>query len=123
MAIQKTNAEKAKINHLKNMLTVALADGKIHENEKKLIALFLIREGLDETDVDNILKNPNVEFVIPSSTEDKVKYLKHLVMLMMVDGNIDEDELKICKLAALSYGFKPEVIDAMIMQIVADISK
>lgn len=122
MAIQKTNAEKAKINHLKNMLTVALADGKIHENEKKFIAAFLIREGIDESEVENILINPNVEFVVPSLTEDKVRYLKDLVCLMMVDGNIDENELQICKLAALSYGFKPEVIDAMILQIIADIS-
>ncbi len=42
---------------------------------------------------------------------------------MMCDGNIDDLELALCKATAIALGFKHEVIDAMIMDIIADIKR
>ena len=41
-----------------------------------------------------------------------------MVSLMMVDGKIDKKELALCKLTALNLGFKHEIIDAMIIDII-----
>ena len=42
---------------------------------------------------------------------------------MMCDGNIDDRELALCKATAMALGFRHEVIDAMILDIIADIKK
>ena len=42
---------------------------------------------------------------------------------MMCDGDIDDNELTLCKATAIELGFKQEVIDAMILDIIADIKR
>ena len=69
------------------------------------------------------MKNPDkIDFVVPESDNDKIRYLKDMVALMMIDGDIDDNELKVCKLTAKSYGFRTEVIDAMIRDIIIEIT-
>lgn len=46
-----------------------------------------------------------------------------MVLLMMSDGNIDDNEMLVCKMTAEVLGFKHEVIDAMILDIIADLKK
>ena len=55
--------------------------------------------------------------------EQRVVYLKDMVLLMMCDGDIDDRELALCKATAIALGFKHEVIDAMIMDIIEDIKR
>ena len=42
---------------------------------------------------------------------------------MMSDGDIDTKEMLVCKMTAEVLGFKHEVIDAMLLDIIADLKK
>lgn len=111
-----SNERKAKISHIKDLLAVAFADGKIHPREIQLLETILKREGLEKNEVDKILQNPDVEIVRPESVERQAKYLQDLVIMMMVDGDINENEKELCKSIALSYGYDPGIIDAFILE-------
>lgn len=122
--IFKSREERAKLSHLKNLIGVAVADGKIEETEVAAIAAVISREGINPKEFDRIMKHPeSVKLVIPETDSDKIAYLKDMVFLMMVDGDIDAHELALCKATALAYGYRHEIVDAMILDIIAEIKR
>ncbi len=40
---------------------------------------------------------------------------------MMIDGNIDKNEIAVCKLTAEAMGYRHEVIDAMVTDIIEEL--
>lgn len=115
----KSKSQRAKLSHLKSLIAVMVADGKIQETEIASIATVLAREGLTPDDFNRIMANPNsVKFVMPRTEQDKVKYLRDMVALMIVDGDIDEREMKICLATAVAYGYRPEIVPALLHDII-----
>ena len=120
----KSRESREKLSHLKNLVAVAFADGKLEDNEMAALATVMARDGLTPSDLERCIKKPNgIKFLPPETPGQRVVYLKDMVLLMMCDGNIDDKELALCKATAIALGFKHEVIDAMIMDIIADIKR
>ncbi|MBR5434277.1 MAG: hypothetical protein IK117_07560 [Bacteroidales bacterium] len=110
----KSRKEKARLSIIKNLLALSLVDGELHENEKLMISAIATREGISEKEFKKMLEGKdNTKFTVPEDSATKEKYLKDMVALMMVDGHIDENELSLCKMTAIKFGYRPEVIDAM----------
>ncbi|MBP5584543.1 MAG: TerB family tellurite resistance protein [Bacteroidales bacterium] len=120
----KSREEKARLSIIKNLLALSLIDGEIHENEKLMIAAIATREGISDREFKNMLEGKdNTKFTIPEDLETREKFLKDMVALMMVDGKIDEKELALCKLTAIKFGYRPEVIDAMFLNFLDELKK
>lgn len=120
----KSRESREKLSHLKNLVAVAFADGKLEDNEMAALATVMARDGLTPSDLERCIRKPKgIKFLPPETLGQRVVYLKDMVLLMMCDGNIDDRELAVCKATAIALGFKHEVIDAMIMDIIADIKK
>lgn len=118
----KSRESREKLSHLKNLLAVAFADGKLEKTEVAALAMVMARDGLTPSDFERCVENPeSIKFLPPKSPEQRIVYLRDMVLLMMCDGDIDDRELAICKATAIALGFKHEVIDAMIMDIISDI--
>lgn len=113
-----------RLSHIKNLVALSMADGKFEKSELLAIAAICSREGVDEREIERCIKDPSsIDFYPPSDDNKKNQYLKDMVCLMMCDGNIDKTELVVCKLTAEALGFKNEVIDAMIMDIIDELRK
>lgn len=120
----KSRESREKLSHLKNLVAVAFADGKLEDNEMAALATVMARDGLTPSDLERCIKKPQgIKFLPPETPGQRVVYLKDMVLLMMCDGNIDDKELALCKATAIALGFKHEVIDAIIMDIIADIKR
>lgn len=120
----KSRESREKLSHLKNLVAVAAVDGKLEPNEMAALTTVMARDGLTPEDLERCVKNPkSIKFLPPESPEQRVIYLKDMVLLMMCDGDIDERELALCKATAIALGFKHEVIDAMIIDIIGDIKQ
>ena len=120
----KSRESREKLSHLKNLVAVSFADGKLEDNEMAALATVMARDGLTPSDLERCIKKPQgIKFLPPETPGQRVVYLKDMVLLMMCDGNIDDKELALCKATAIALGFKHEVIDAMIMDIIADIKR
>ena len=117
-----SKSDKQKLSHIKSLIALAMADGKVEKAELAAIAAVCSREGISESEIKNLLDNPNsVDFVPPTDHQTKVKYLKDMCTLMMIDGSIDKNEVVVCKLTAEALGFRHEVIDAMVSDIIDDL--
>lgn len=119
-----SKGKRAKLSHLKNLVALSMADGKVEKTELAAIAAVCSREGLTENDLQKCLNNPDsIKFVPPTDDNTRLKYIKDMVLLMMSDGNIDKNEMLVCKLTAEALGYKHEVIDAMIIGIIAELKE
>ncbi len=117
-----SKSDKQKLSHIKSLIALAMADGKVEKSELAAIAAVCSREGIEESEIKNLLDNPeSVDFVPPTDHQTKVQYLKDMCALMMIDGNIDKNEVVVCKLTAEALGFRHEVIDAMVSDIIDEL--
>ena len=120
----RSKSERQKLSHLKALVALSLADGTVEKSELAAIAAICQREGISESDLKKCLENPeSIDFVPPTDHATKVRYLQDMVCLMMCDGNIDDNEFAVCKLTAEALGFRHEIIDAMILDIIAELQK
>lgn len=120
----KSRESREKLSHLKNLMAVAFADGKLEKSEMTAIATVMARDGLTESDLKRCIENPEgIEFLPPKTDSQRIAYLKDMVLLMMCDGDIDDREIALCKVTAIALGFKQEVIDALIFDIINEIKR
>lgn len=119
-----SKAKRTKLSHLKNLVALSMADGKVEKSELAAIAAVCSREGLTEDDFQKCLNNPDsINFVPPTDDKTRLRYIQDMVLLMMSDGDIDENEMLVCKLTAEALGYKHEVIDAMLIGIISDLKE
>jgi len=105
-------------------VAVAMADGKFQKSEAAALATVMAREGLTPADLERCIKNPHsIDFVPPTSEKKRIECLHDMVILMMCDGHIDDNEIALCKSAALALGYKPEVVEAIMLKVIADVEE
>lgn len=111
--------KKKKLSHIKNLVVLAASDGEIDKSEFDLILSIGKRIGLSPDELHRIVKRPDsVNFRAPDSVRLRIEQLLEMVFVMMVDGEIHENEVALCKLTAMRLGFKPQVIDKMVKDII-----
>lgn len=91
-------SKNTRLAHIVNLLCVAGIDGTITDEERNVIINIAENLGLNEDDFDlciDIWKKTDeseYETIVPEDDEDKFQYLKDLVLVMMIDGEIDDNE-------------------------------
>lgn len=108
--------KKAKISHILSLVTTLMADGKIEDEEVVLLRAIAKREGLTDEETNDILKGKksHVKFTAPKDEEQKVQYLKDIAAMMIIDGNINAEELKLCVLFGKRLGLPVETVSEVI---------
>ena len=105
-------------SHMKNLIEMAMVDGHFDNSEKKLLNDIAKKYGVSSVQLKSIEENPNsIEFEIPIDETQKFEQLYDLVHMMVVDGYIDRDEIKLCGVFARKFGYEEsksnELIDAV----------
>jgi hypothetical protein len=125
MYIAMNESEKIKMrqSHFRNMMTVALADGELNENEKEIIILLAKRIGITPSEMSLVNQNPDrIEFYNPQSYSLKVEQLYDLVQIMLFDGEFNAKEYTACGMIAISLGLNTEVVDSIVRKILAKVN-
>ena len=116
--------KREQLSHLKQLILLALADGRLDKRELGALAAVASRDGLTRPDVERCIKDPDsVDFVMPDEENSKAKYLRDMVLLMMADGVVEAREMEICRLTAQALGYEPEVIDGLLYGLVRSIEE
>jgi uncharacterized tellurite resistance protein B-like protein len=102
-------------SHIKNLIEIAAADGRFNEDEQKLLELIAKRNNVSEKHLKQIQSDPaNVPFEVPVDEEEKFHQLYDLVHMMTIDKNIHMEELRLCELFAVKFGYRNEAVKEMI---------
>lgn len=101
-----------KLTFLLGLMKIVTCDGHVDDEEMKTIMAHMYREGLDESDLQRVLINPDsFKHVIPQDKLWRLQHIRDAVMISMVDGDFHPNEYALCKQLAKSLGFKPEIVD------------
>lgn len=99
-------------SHIKNLISVAMADGHLADEEWALLTRVAHRLDMSSEEIQNIRNNPDeVKFIAPKKYKEKLQQVNDLVALMMVDGDVDRSELDLCKKIALKLDLLPRVVN------------
>ncbi|MBP3737681.1 MAG: hypothetical protein J6I72_01355 [Muribaculaceae bacterium] len=110
--------DNKRLGQIKNLIMLALSDGKASESELALIAAVASREELTQNELDNLIEHPDcVHIELPEEEAEKLRYLEDMVVLMMIDGELNDQELAMCKLYAISLGFESSTVEKMVLDI------
>lgn len=104
--------KRTQLSHITNLITMACMDGEISEEEKRVIFTIADQAGITEEEFKQCIKDSD-EFTveIPRSDEEKRRYLKNAIAVMMADGNITKDEARLAfELADRFFGEKGEAL-------------
>lgn len=111
----KSKEDRAKLSHLKRLIALSAADGKVKGIEQSVMSYICNRESISADKIEDIIKNPkSINVIPPNNKETKIRYLRDMVDLMICDGEINEAEYLVCLHAANEFGCEPEIIDNLI---------
>jgi uncharacterized tellurite resistance protein B-like protein len=111
-------------SHMRNLIEIAAADGNLGVEEQRLLEYAAVRNNISKEQLKEIQENTSkVRFAVPRSERDKFHQLYDLVHMMSVDLNIHDEELRLCEIFAIKFGYRKEVVRQMIEMIRQNILK
>ncbi len=111
--------DKQRLGQLKNLVMLAAADGKVTDSELAVLVAVASRENLSPEEFNRVIEDPDsVTIDLPEDEDTKLAYLRDMVAMMMVDGELEEQELAICKIYAMALGYRGSIVDGMIAGVV-----
>ncbi len=107
--------KKIRIEHFQNLVAVAYADGHLDIKEAEFLAERAEDYGLEKEIVDDIIdRAEKLEFVIPLNDEDREEQLTDAVFMAMIDGEVADNEYKLCLKIAEKLDFDSSYLDEII---------
>lgn len=111
--------ENQRLGQLKNLVMLAAADGNFTDSELAVLLAVASRENITPEEFDKVIDNPeSVTIDLPTDEDTKLDYLRDMVALMMIDGELNEQEMAMCKVYAMTLGYRSSIVDGMIAGIV-----
>ena len=113
------NKNQQRLGQLKNLVMLAAADGHLTDSELAVVLAVASRENITPEGFDQVVDNPDsVTIALPEDEDTKLAYLRDMIALMMIDGELEEQEMAICKIYAMALGYRGSIVDGMIAGIV-----
>lgn len=105
-------------SHIKNLIEVASADGEFNEQEFYLLKDIARRNNISDKQLDEIRCHPEaIIFICPSDDREKFYQLYDLVHMMMVDDFIHPEEIQLCNVFAMKFGYPDALVNEIITTI------
>ncbi len=107
-----------KKQHLKNLVAIAYADGKLHPSERSLLYTVGEKYGLKGWQIAKIIENQApLEVKVPEDLNQRLDQIYDLVKMMLADDIIEKSEMRLCEHVTVNYGFKKELIKTILLLI------
>jgi len=107
-------------SHFRNLVYMALADGKLEEGEKTMLSLLGFKWGLQREEVSEIMMMPAaVPVSFPEEPEARLNQLYDLVELMIIDGVMGSKEKELCLSFAKGLQFDEAAVTTVANEIIA----
>jgi uncharacterized tellurite resistance protein B-like protein len=93
-------------SHMKNLIEMAAVDGNFDQIEFELLKKIAKKNNISESQLKEIKENPQgIKFELPSDKNQRFHQFYDLVHMMSVDNLVHPDEMKLCDLFAVKFGY------------------
>ena len=116
--------EKMKqLSHLRNLIALAITDGTFDQSEKDLIQKIGLRSGLGKDEIERINNSPQeIRYIAPSTLKEKMEQLYDMVNLIMINKELQQNELSLCKVIGSKLGLDLPTLNFLIPKLINSIS-
>lgn len=107
--------DPVKLEHFRNLVSLATADGKIEEVERIALSKIAYDIGVP-LDRLNVMLDHGDEYVyfIPQNKQDKKKQLSDMIQLALADGDLAKAELELIHLVGSRLEYSKEEVNEVI---------
>ena len=102
---------------------IALADDNFSPLEAKMLYEWAEERDISKEILDDILLSSTGELEIPTTVENKIRYLYDFAVMAWADGEISIDERATMKKFALKFGFEEENISDLTSYLLDSVEK
>ena len=104
------------------LLHLAQVDGNVSGSELALIYKIAVAKGVPMFEVEQMIQNPPSQSVDLNdlSNDDRFEYMYNIVLIIKMDGKLDEKEFDMCHKYALALGYHHEVVPELMNLIKSD---
>jgi len=109
---------KIKLEHFKNLVAVAAADGYLNFREREFLAERAEDSGLTPEEIDRLLLNAEqLQYQVPFNQVEREEQLNDAIFMSIIDGEIADPEYKLCLNIADRLGIDRALVDAMVNEV------
>ena len=109
-------------SHMRNLIEMAAVDGNFDLVEYDLLKKIAKRNSITETQLKSIHDNPSkIDFQLPTEKREKFDQFYDLVHMMSIDNSVHQEEMKLCNLFAVKFGYSREKAGEIIKSIQSNI--
>lgn len=110
--IFQSGAQKANKGYFNNLVMIARIDGKVDDNEVKLLTRMAKRLSLTNEQVKEIIENSErYPMIPPASKEERLERFIQFVHMTIADGKIDSTEEKLAKKYGVALGIDEDEVE------------
>jgi uncharacterized tellurite resistance protein B-like protein len=109
-------------SHMKNLIEMAAVDGNFDTIEYDLLKKIAKRNNISESQLKTIHDNHvTIEFELPADKQEKFDQFYDLVHMMSIDKTVHVEEMKLCNLFAVKFGYSRDRAGELIKSIQSNI--
>ncbi|MBT1702917.1 hypothetical protein [Chryseosolibacter indicus] len=109
-------------SHMKNLIEMAAIDGVLDLKEHDLLLKIAKRNNISEAQLREIHGNPTkVSFKLPEDRRERFHQFYDLVHMMSIDKSVHSEEMNLCNLFAIKFGYAREKSAELITSIQGNI--
>jgi len=107
---------------IRTLLHLAQSDGNVSGSELALIYKIAIEKSLPMFEVEQLIQNPPSELqeLQALSEDERFEYIYTMVLMIKMDGKLDQRETELCNHYAESLGYSQKVIPELLNMIESD---
>ena len=110
-----TDPKAKEKSYLLQLFSIAMADSHLDEREHQYLWEIAEKMGLNHQEFEELKnRNDQIEFLIPDNSYARFRMIFDFVWLMMLDGEVDEREVEVCKSLVAQLDFSPALVDEMV---------
>jgi uncharacterized protein (TIGR00645 family) len=105
-------------SHIKNLIRIAAADGNLDDEEQRLLRSVAKMNHIPMAELIELQKDStSVRLEIPADPAERFFQLYDLVMMMSADKLIHVNEMRLCEVFAIKFGYRKEIVKELIDKI------
>lgn len=122
---ENANSKTHNLTEFKNLLAIALADGMLDKNELDYLFKVSDKFYITPDEIQQLISGEHeLEYERPTSKKERILKLHRMVEMMLLDGEADLKEYRICMSLGVALGFDEQriesILDKMIDLVEAD---
>jgi len=108
--------KEEKIAIISELIIMAHADQMLKKEEVSFLTAISKRLEIDATEIKHMIEHPEeLEITVPIQFSKRVIHFHRLMLMMHIDGHVDDSELQLLYTTALRYGIRKNTVDRLLL--------